>query len=80
MGFIAWIVVGLVAGCLAGHVMEYCARGIDLDFVIGIIGALLGGWIFGFIGIGQDSRMIGSMVAALAGAVILVWITRLHPV
>jgi len=80
MGFMAWIVVGLITGLLAGQVMKNGGCGIDLDIVIGVLGALLGGWIFGRVGIGQGSGMFGSIVSAFVGAVVLVWITRLRPV
>ena len=77
MGFIAWIVVGLVAGWLAGQVMKGGGYGIVVDIILGILGGLLGGWIFGLLGIWQGGGMIGSIIVAFVGAVILVWITRL---
>jgi uncharacterized membrane protein YeaQ/YmgE (transglycosylase-associated protein family) len=77
MGFIAWIVVGLIAGWLAGLVMRGGGYGILVDIVLGIIGGLLGGWIFGQLGIWPASGMIGSIIVAFVGAVILVAITRL---
>ena len=69
MGFLAWIVVGLIAGWLAGQVMKGGGYG--------ILGGLLGGWIFGLLGIWPGGGMIGSIIVAFVGAVILVGITRL---
>jgi uncharacterized membrane protein YeaQ/YmgE (transglycosylase-associated protein family) len=77
MGFLAWIVVGLIAGWLAGQVMKGGGYGILVDIILGIFGGFLGGWVFGFLGIWQGGGMIGSIIVAFIGAVILVWITRL---
>jgi uncharacterized membrane protein YeaQ/YmgE (transglycosylase-associated protein family) len=77
MGFIAWIVVGLIAGWLAGQVMKGGGYGVFVDIILGILGGIVGGWIFGFLGIWHGGGMIGSVIVAFVGAVILVWITRL---
>jgi uncharacterized membrane protein YeaQ/YmgE (transglycosylase-associated protein family) len=75
-GIIWWIVVGLIAGWLAGQVMKGGGYGVLADIVLGILGGILGGWLFGQMGIGAGST-IGSIVVAFVGAVILVGITRL---
>jgi len=75
-GLIWWIVVGLIAGWLAGKVMKGGGYGVVMDIILGIAGAILGGWVFGLIGI-HAGGIIGSIVVAFIGAVILVWITRL---
>ncbi len=77
MNFLAWIVVGLIAGWLAGQVMKGGGYGVLVDIVLGILGGFLGGWIFGLLGIGAGGGMIGSIIVAFIGAVILVGITRL---
>jgi uncharacterized membrane protein YeaQ/YmgE (transglycosylase-associated protein family) len=77
VGFLAWIVVGLVAGWLAGQLMKGGGYGVIVDIILGILGGLLGGWIFGLLGIWPGGGMIGSIIVAFVGAVILVWITRL---
>ena len=77
MGFLAWIVVGLIAGWLAGQVMKGGGYGVLADVVLGILGGVVGGWVFGLLGIGTGSGMIGSIIVAFVGAVILVGITRL---
>jgi uncharacterized membrane protein YeaQ/YmgE (transglycosylase-associated protein family) len=73
---IYWIVVGLIAGWLAGKVMKGGGYGIIVDIILGILGGILGGWLFGMIGIHADS-LIGGIIVAFVGACILVWITRL---
>jgi uncharacterized membrane protein YeaQ/YmgE (transglycosylase-associated protein family) len=77
MGFLAWIVVGLIAGWLAGQVMKGGGYGVLVDIILGLLGGLLGGWLFGQLGIGAGGGMIGSIIVAFIGAVILVGITRL---
>jgi uncharacterized membrane protein YeaQ/YmgE (transglycosylase-associated protein family) len=77
INFLSWIVVGLIAGWLAGQVMKGGGYGVLVDIILGILGGFLGGWIFGLLGIGAGSGMIGSIIVAFVGAVILVGITRL---
>jgi uncharacterized membrane protein YeaQ/YmgE (transglycosylase-associated protein family) len=76
-GLIWWIVVGLIAGWLAGKVMKGGGYGVLVDIVLGILGAIVGGWVFGLLHISIGSGLIGSILVAFVGAVILVWITRL---
>ena len=77
MSFLEWIVVGLIAGWLAGQVMKGGGYGLIVDLILGILGGILGGWIFGVLGIWHGGGAIGSIIVAFIGAVILVWITRL---
>ena len=76
MGFLAWIVVGLIAGWLAGQVMKGGGYGVVVDIILGILGGIVGGWVFGLLGISSGGGMIGSIIVAFIGAVILVGITR----
>lgn len=71
------IIVGLIAGWLAGQVMKGGGYGILMDIVLGLLGGLLGGWLFGALGIGTGSGLIGSIVVAFIGAVVLVAISRM---
>jgi uncharacterized membrane protein YeaQ/YmgE (transglycosylase-associated protein family) len=77
MGLVAWIVVGLIAGWLAGQVVKGGGYGVVVDIILGILGGVLGGWVFGLLGIGAGGGMIGSIIVAFIGAVILVGLTRL---
>jgi uncharacterized membrane protein YeaQ/YmgE (transglycosylase-associated protein family) len=72
-----WIIVGLIAGWLAGLVMKGGGYGIIVDILLGIVGGWLGGWLFGRMGIWPAGGMIGSIIVAFIGAVILVGITRI---
>jgi uncharacterized membrane protein YeaQ/YmgE (transglycosylase-associated protein family) len=76
MGFVAWIVVGLVAGWLAGQLMKGGGYGVVVDIILGLLGGVVGGWLFGLLGFSSGGGMIGSIIVAFIGAVILVGITR----
>ena len=80
MGILAWIVVGLIAGWLAGMVMRGGGYGLIGDIVIGIVGALLGGWIattFLHVAGGMTGINLYSILVAFAGAVVLLILVRL---
>lgn len=76
MGFIAWIVVGAIAGWLAGVLVKGGGYGLIADIVLGIVGAFIGGWLFGALGI-HLGGLIGSIVTAVIGAVVLLFLVRL---
>jgi uncharacterized membrane protein YeaQ/YmgE (transglycosylase-associated protein family) len=77
MGFITWIVVGLIAGWLAGQVMKGGGYGVLVDIILGILGGVLGGWVFGLLGIWPGGGILGAIIVSFVGAVILVALTRL---
>lgn len=80
MGILAWIVVGLVAGVLAGLVMRGGGYGLVGDIVIGMVGAVLGGFLAGTL-LNIPDTMTGinvtSIFVAFIGAVILIMLLRL---
>jgi uncharacterized membrane protein YeaQ/YmgE (transglycosylase-associated protein family) len=76
MGLLYFLVVGLIAGWLAGQVMKGGGYGALVDIILGILGGIVGGWLFGALGIWPGGGIIGSIIVAFVGAVILVWITR----
>lgn len=73
---IGWIIVGLIAGWAASHVMGDGGFGLIGDIVVGLIGAIIGGVIVGFFWAGS-AGFIGSIVIAFIGACILIWLIRL---
>ncbi len=82
MGLISWIIVGLIAGWLAGMVMKGSGFGIIGDIVLGIIGALLGGFIASSVlNIANPITGINptTILTAVVGAIIVVAIIRLLP-
>jgi uncharacterized membrane protein YeaQ/YmgE (transglycosylase-associated protein family) len=78
-GIIAWLVVGLIAGWLAGVVMKGGGYGVVGDIVIGLVGALVGGFVFTLITGGGTAGFWGSIAVAFVGAVILIAIVRALP-
>jgi uncharacterized membrane protein YeaQ/YmgE (transglycosylase-associated protein family) len=79
MGLLSWIVVGLIAGWLAGMVMKGGGYGLIGDIIVGVVGGLLGGWIATtFLHIGGMSGIdLRSILVAFAGAVLLLFVLRL---
>jgi uncharacterized membrane protein YeaQ/YmgE (transglycosylase-associated protein family) len=73
---IGWLLVGLIAGWLAGKVSRGRGFGCIANVILGLVGAILGGWIFTKLGI-FGGGLIYSIAAATIGAVVLVSIARL---
>ena len=76
MEFVYFILVGLIAGWLAGVLVKGGGSGIVVDIIVGIIGALLGGWVFGLLGISAGGGLIGAIVTATVGAILFILILR----
>ena len=70
-----FLLIGLIAGWLAGKVMRGGGYGVVGDMIVGVIGALIGGWVFGLLGI-TAGGLIGSIIVAFVGAVILIALLR----
>ena len=73
---IGWLIIGLIAGWLAGKVSRGRGFGCIANILLGLVGAVLGGWIFSQLNILRNG-FIYSLAAATLGAVILVAIARL---
>jgi uncharacterized membrane protein YeaQ/YmgE (transglycosylase-associated protein family) len=73
---IIWIIVGAVAGWLAGLVVRGFGFGLVGNIIVGILGAILGGWLFGAIGFAFLPGIINTIITAFIGAVILLLIVR----
>jgi uncharacterized membrane protein YeaQ/YmgE (transglycosylase-associated protein family) len=76
MGLIVFIIVGAIAGFLAGQVMTGRGLGLIWDIVVGILGAFLGGWLAGLVGIAVNNIIVEVLVA-FVGACILLFIFRM---
>jgi uncharacterized membrane protein YeaQ/YmgE (transglycosylase-associated protein family) len=74
---IGTIIIGILAGWLAGKLMQGAGYGLLGDLILGLIGGVLGGWIFAQLKVAGPEGIIGSLVVATIGATILVWITHL---
>jgi uncharacterized membrane protein YeaQ/YmgE (transglycosylase-associated protein family) len=77
MGIIIWLIVGAIAGWLAGMVVKGGGFGLIGDIVVGIVGALIAGWLLPRLGIFIGGDFIGDVINAFIGAVILLIIIRL---
>jgi len=76
-GLLVWLIVGAIAGFLAGQVMAGGSFGIIGDIIVGLIGAFIGGIVFGMLDPGLSAGIVGSVLVALVGAVILLAAMRL---
>jgi len=74
-GFITWIVIGLVAGWLAGKIMKGSGYGILGDIAVGLIGSVVGGFVVGQFLVGTTG-FLGSIVVALIGACLFIFLLR----
>jgi len=76
-GLLGWLLIGLIAGWLAGKIARGRGFGCIGDIVLGLIGSVIGGWIFTKLGIVHSNTFLFSLAAATVGAVILVSIAHL---
>jgi uncharacterized membrane protein YeaQ/YmgE (transglycosylase-associated protein family) len=77
MEFLWFLLIGAVAGWLAGQIMKGKGFGLPGNIIVGVLGAILGGWLFGVLGISAGGELIGSLVTAFVGAVALLFIVGL---
>lgn len=76
MNWLLYILIGIVAGYLAGRIVKGSGSGIILNLVIGIIGSVLGGWLFSLMGVG-GGNWLWSLLTATVGAIVLLLIVSL---
>jgi len=74
-GLIWWIIVGLIAGWLAGKIMKGSGYGALADILLGMVGAIVGGFIMRILGF-YGGGLIYSIIVATLGAVLLIWLSR----
>lgn len=77
MGIIWFLIVGLIAGWLAGVLVKGGGFGLIGDMVVGVIGAFVGGFLFSNLGVSAGGGLIGSIIVATIGAVVLLFVIRL---
>jgi len=73
MHWLWFLIIGAVAGWLAGKIMRGRGFGLVGDLVVGILGSLVGGFLFRLLGV-VSFNLIGSLVTATVGAVVLLWL------
>lgn len=80
MGFLAWIVMGLIVGSIAKAIMKQEGGWLS-SLIFGVLGAIVGGWIGDFLPFGSGGRLaffsVWSWILAIVGAVIVLWVYRL---
>ena len=78
MGFIIWLIMGLIVGSVAGFVMK-SSYPWYIDILLGIVGSMVGGWLTGILlGVDLTSGFnLTSLIVAVLGAMLVIWITRL---
>ena len=77
MGIIIWLIVGAIAGWLAGMVVKGGGFGLIGDIIVGIVGGIIAGWLLPQLGIVIGGGIVGDVIDAFIGAVILLVIIRL---
>ncbi|HXQ27076.1 MAG TPA: GlsB/YeaQ/YmgE family stress response membrane protein [Candidatus Acidoferrales bacterium] len=75
MWLIWTVLIGIIAGWLAGQVVKGRGMGIVVDLIVGIVGSILGGFVFGLLGLAAFG-LLGRLVMAFVGAVILLLLVR----
>ncbi|WP_321844949.1 GlsB/YeaQ/YmgE family stress response membrane protein [Paraburkholderia bannensis] len=76
-GIIAWLIIGAIAGWLAGVLVKGGGFGLIVDIIVGIVGAFIGGWLAGLLHIHIGTGIISSIITAIVGAVILLFVIRM---
>jgi uncharacterized membrane protein YeaQ/YmgE (transglycosylase-associated protein family) len=78
MSFIAWIILGLIAGFIASKIVNKAGEGLFLDILLGIVGAVVGGWLFRTFGMsGVTGFNLYSLGVAVAGAIVFLVVYHL---
>jgi uncharacterized membrane protein YeaQ/YmgE (transglycosylase-associated protein family) len=72
MSFLAWIVLGLIAGFIGSKIVNKTGEGVVLDVILGIVGATVGGWLFNMFGArGVSGLNLYSLLVAVVGAIVV---------
>ena len=75
MSFLAWIILGLVAGFIGSKIVNKRGEGMFLDIILGIVGAIVGGFLFSMFGAhGVTGLNIYSLLVAVIGAIVVLWV------
>ena len=75
MSFLAWIILGLIAGFIGSKVVNKTGEGFFLDIILGIVGAVVGGWLFSLFGAqGVSGLNVYSLIVAVIGAIVVLMV------
>jgi len=72
MSYLAWIILGLIAGFVGSKIVNKRGEGLILDIILGVVGAIVGGWLFSMFGAsGVTGLNLYSLAVAVVGAVVV---------
>ena len=72
MGFISWLILGLIAGFIGSKLVNKRGEGLLLDIILGIVGSIVGGWVFSMFGAqGVNGLNLWSLLVAVIGSVLV---------
>lgn len=75
MSLFVWILLGLVAGLIASHIVNHRGEGVVLDTLLGVVGAIIGGWLFNSYGHpGVNGLNMHSFLVATVGAIVFLFV------
>lgn len=75
MSLFIWILLGLIAGFIASHIVNHRGEGMVLDILLGIVGAIVGGWLFHMLGhVGVNGLNLHSIFVATLGAIVFLFV------
>ena len=77
MTLLWFVIIGAIAGWLAGQFMRGNGFGLLGDIIVGVIGAFVGSWLFGATGVAIGGGLVGTLIVAFIGAVVLLFVVRL---
>lgn len=70
MSLVTWLLLGLISGFIASHLVNHRGEGMVLDVLLGIVGAIIGGWLAALLGVaGATALNLYSIIVSVAGAV-----------
>lgn len=77
MGVLLAVIIGAVAGWLAGLIMKSNTGGVLFNIILGIVGGFVGNWLFVQLNVSTEPTILGELITATVGAVILILIARI---
>lgn len=77
MGLLYAILIGAVAGWLAGNLMKGGGFGLLINIILGIVGSFVGNWLFGVLGVSLMNGVIGDILTGAIGAVVILFVAGL---
>ena len=75
MSLLAWLLLGLLAGFIASHLVNHRGEGMVLDILLGVVGAIIGGWLATMLGFAGITRLdLRSLIVAIVGSIVFLFV------